>query len=230
VIIGVVRARVPRPEDPGEHVPAAGHVAGRTRTRPCDDRPPAPAQNARRPGWRRSQGSPARVPRPPPTPAREPPPPPPGSPQALTPRSRASPAAPSRLTRPPERRALTRERREIRHAPTAIRQHHRQLAEHPPRRMPTATLTHARQRVAQTAGQTHAIRDQRQQHRPRPRAQTTAVRRHIYRSDTSTTHHLQGEPPERGDPRLDIQILPAQADVSDLPRAPPHQSATDESS
>ena len=61
---------------------------------------------------------------------------------------------------------------------------------------------------------------QRQQRRPRPRRQTRPVRHHIYRLDPRTSHHLQGEPPERGDLRFATLILPAQADVPKPPAAP----------
>ncbi len=128
----------------------------------------------------------------------------------------------------PNNDSLAGERHQVRHAPTTVGEHHRQIAEHTPRLMARATLPRVRKRVAQPAGQANTISDQRQPRRPAARGQTRAVRPDIYRLCTPTSHHLHGEPPERGDRRPDIQILPAQADVSDPP-TPLGPGATDES-
>ena len=169
-----------------------------------------------------------RWPRPPPTRASEPPPSPPGSRRARSRRSTAPPAAPSRPTRP--RRTTT--------------------AAQPTRRDPTRTGNHPR--ASQSSGRTPApdhapngapgchrarrtdrrsdrpIGDQRQQPGPRLRGQILAVCLDMYGPDTRTSHHRQGEPPERGiydsQPRSSL----AQADVSARSPRQSH-SANDES-
>ena len=176
VILGVVRAGVPWPEDPGQHLPAAGrdqrvepepalvmpgrllllgvHIdRGRVEV---EDHPLR--RRARRPRPRTSRC--------------------PGRPDPCKLRLA------DRLHHPPrrrhrrdlaEQRLLTGQRRQIRHAPAAVREHHRQIAEHPPRLMPTLPLARARERVAQPPGQADPIRDQRQQ-RSSPPASTNPCR------------------------------------------------------
>ena len=196
--------------------------SGLSRTRPCSVRPPAPSRSAHRSRSHRSRESPAQAPHPHPTRGHEHPPWPPGSRPVRSRRPTAPPAAPSRRTPHPEQRRLAGERRQVRHAPAAVGQHHRQIAEHPPRLVPRTPLPRAPERVAQPTSQTDTISDQHQQRGPRPRGQTSAVRPDIYRLDTPTSHHLQGEPPERSDRLFASRILPAQADVSGpLARQPP---------
>ena len=127
-----------------------------------------------------------------------------------------------------EQRRLAGQRRQIGDAPPAVGQHHRQVAEHPPGVMARAPLARARKRPRKHVAETQPLRHERQQRGPRARAQTGAVRPHIYRPNTATSHHLQGEPPERGDRRLDTAILPAQADIS-APRPARAPALTDES-
>ena len=82
-----------------------------------------------------------------------------------------------------EQRRLPSQRRQIRHTPPTIGQHHRQVAKHPPRIMHRAALPRRVERLTQPRGQADPIRDQRQQRTPRPRRQPDAVRPHIYRFD-----------------------------------------------
>ncbi len=109
---------------------------------------------------------------------------------------------------PPEQRCLAGQRRKVRHAPAAIRQHHRQIAEHPPWHMARTALTRTLKRIAQPGRQPDPVGHPRQQRRTGPREQSRSVRPDIYRLDTLTSHHLQGEPPERGDRCLDIPNPP----------------------
>ena len=108
----------------------------------------------------------------------------------------------------PEQGWLASQRGQVRDAPTTVGEHHRQVAEHPPRLMPATPLAGARERIAQPTGQPDALGDQRQQRGARTRAQTAGVRPDIYGLDTPTSHHLQGEPPERGDCRREHRNPP----------------------
>ena len=225
MVIGVVGAGVARPQDARQHLPPAGDqqrmeaepalvVAGRHSLSEW-----AVIGVASKSSTTRSGAAPA--------------------PHARCPaRARARRISQARLTdrehHPPRRRYrgdLTEQRRlasqrgQIREAPPAVGAHHRQIAEHPARVMPTTPLARSRKRSRKRFGQAEPPSHQRQQRRPRPRRQARAVRPHIYGPETATSHHLQGEPPERGERRLDTAILPAQADVSAPaanPRPTPH--------
>src|SRR5271165_191866 len=118
----------------------------------------------------------------------------------------------------PEQRWLPSERRQIGNTPAAIRGHHRQIAQNPPRIMSRAALPGPRKRPTKTVRQPETLRRERQQRAPRTRRQARAVRDHIYRSKRRTSRHLQGEPPGRVDWVFANAILPAQADDSRPPR------------
>ena len=200
VILGVVRTSVPRPQDPREHLSATGHQQ-RVEAEPAlvmpgrvlllgvhvdrggvevEDHPVR--RGARRPRPRAS-GRPGRA----------------DPSELVLPDREHHPPRRRDRRHIPEQRRLARQGREVRHAPTAVREHHRQVADNPAGIVRRAPLARALKRVAQTAGETDPIGDQRQQRAARPRRQARAVRPDIYRFDTPTSHHLQGEPPERGD-------------------------------
>jgi hypothetical protein len=113
----------------------------------------------------------------------------------------------------PEQRRLRAQSNQIRHAAPAIGQHHRQIAEHPPRLMRRAALARLAERPTERVGQPQPLGRQRQQRGARPRRQPGAVRTDFYLLDAGTSHHLQGAPPERERRVSTTTTLPAQADV-----------------
>jgi hypothetical protein len=68
-----------------------------------------------------------------------------------------------------KQRRLRAERHQVRHAASAVGQHHRQIAEHAPRIVRRAPLSRPGQRPPQRIGQPEPLRGQRQQRRARPR-------------------------------------------------------------
>ena len=83
--------------------------------------------------------------------------------------------------------------------------------------MPSAALTHARQRLRQLAGEADPISDLAQQRRTRMRDQALSVRRDIYRQIAPIALHLQGEPPEQILRTSNTHRIAAQADSSAAP-------------
>ena len=196
VVLRVVRAGVPGPQDPGQHLPSAGREQ-RVEAEPAlvvPGRQLLLGMNTDR-GRVEIKDHPAR--------GR------PGLPRPLA-SQRACLANPLDLRAPdreqhpsgrrhrrdiPEQRGLPLKHREIRDAASTIGCHHRQITEHPPRIMSRATLTGPSQHAAQPVAQPEALRRERQQRAPRARGQASAVRDHIYRSERRTSGRVGDEPP-----------------------------------
>src|SRR5262249_13413164 len=92
---------------------------------------------------------------------------------------------------------LTTQPVQIADAITTVGQHHRDVAQHPPRIVRRAALPCPRKRLGQPIAQTDPIRQPRQQRHPRMRHQTLAVRRDFYRSDPELWLHQLGVLPDR---------------------------------
>jgi hypothetical protein len=95
----------------------------------------------------------------------------------------------------PEQRLLIAHRAEIRHALPAVRQHHCQIPDHPPRIMPTTPLLERSQPQRQRPREPQLVSYLRDQPAARVRHQTRSVRRDLYGYRAPIAHHLQGEPP-----------------------------------
>jgi hypothetical protein len=112
------------------------------------------------------------------------------------------------------RLGLASQRLQVRHAPAAISQHHRQIAEHPPRHMARTALTRTLKRIAQLGRQpdpigTSASNDvPARENNPVPSARTSSVLT-LQRPITFKVNLLSG-----GIGDSTSRTLPAQADVS----------------
>ena len=89
--------------------------------------------------------------------------------------------------------------------------------------MTPATLTHARQRARELAGEADPVSDLAEQRSAGMRDQTLSVRRDIYREIAPIALHLQGEPPEWMLQASNTRRIAAQADS---PAAPTTGAAT----
>jgi hypothetical protein len=119
----------------------------------------------------------------------------------------------------PEQRLLIAQRCEVRDALATIGEHHRQIANHPPRIVPRAAFLHPRQPQRQRPRQPHLVGQLRQQRRPRMRDQSLSVRPDLYREIAAIALHPQGEPPELENKVFDNPNPPSSAGH---PRAPDH--------
>ena len=116
-----------------------------------------------------------------------------------------------------EQRRLIPHRPQVRQTVTAVGEHHRKIANHSAGVMPTAALTHARQRGRERAGETEPVSDLAQQRGTRVGDQALSVRRDIYREIAPIALHLQGEPPEQILRTSNTHRITAQADSPAAP-------------
>ena len=98
----------------------------------------------------------------------------------------------------PEQRLLVTHRPEVGHALAAVGEHHRQIADHPPRVMSATALLDRGQAQRQRLRQPQLVGCLRQQRAACVRHQPGSVRRDFYGYRAFIAHHLQGEPPSSG--------------------------------
>jgi hypothetical protein len=117
----------------------------------------------------------------------------------------------------PEQRLLVAHRAQVGQAVAAVREHHRQIAHHPPRVVLAAPFAHRRQRARELPRQPKAVGRLRQPCRAGVRDQTLSVRSDFYGETAPIALHPQGDPPEPLCRPLTTRRIPAHADSSAAP-------------
>ena len=103
----------------------------------------------------------------------------------------------------PEQHVLLTDRTEVRHALATIGHHHHEIANHPARVMTATPLLDRSQPQRQRLREPHLVSDLGHERAARMRDQTRSVRCDFYGYRASITHHPQGEPPSSGSRTFD---------------------------